>query len=226
MPAKGFLVICALVVLGCASFLNTGPTDAAYVPFSILALLAFGLKLTDHSDIGFMYVIFSAPRLGWPESILIACAAMLIDAAARRRRDAPWVMVKSLALTAAVIAATDLTFHLPALAQLSEPIRLTLASGVCFVAYHVTRWSRAALWTLPYYLVAAAIATLAPTPVVLPALLVAAWQAYRLYERRLVSQRDQRHAAGELHLRTIEALALAIEAKDQPLGGRSRRVQI
>jgi diguanylate cyclase (GGDEF)-like protein/putative nucleotidyltransferase with HDIG domain len=74
--------------------------------------------------------------------------------------------------------------------------------------------------------VAAAIAALFPVSLVVLPLLYFTWCSYRLYERRLELQGEQLKQATSLHLRTIEALTLAIEAKDQPLVDRPRRVQI
>jgi diguanylate cyclase (GGDEF)-like protein len=62
--------------------------------------------------------------------------------------------------------------------------------------------------------------------VLLGAALVWAAYTYRNYRRRLEEQREESRQAAALHLRTIETLALAIEAKDQLSAGEARRVSI
>jgi diguanylate cyclase (GGDEF)-like protein/putative nucleotidyltransferase with HDIG domain len=52
------------------------------------------------------------------------------------------------------------------------------------------------------------------------------YRSYGLYIGRLEEQKQHAEATASLHLRTIEALALAIEAKDQTTGDHLRRVQI
>jgi len=96
-------------------------------------------------------------------------------------------------------------------------------------------WRNAYLWTYPQYLVGGGIADathLLITHYGWPALLVAApplylvYRSYRLYVGRINEQQDHLLAMSHLHLRTIETLALAIEAKDDTTAAHLRRVQI
>lgn len=106
----------------------------------------------------------------------------------------------------------------------------------------VSTWRVTYFWTFPYYLVGAALAgTLAEinsragwqaTILVVPVLYVI-YRSYDLYLGRLETEKNQaeiqrKHAEemASLHLRTIEALALAIEAKDQTTHDHLQRVQI
>jgi diguanylate cyclase (GGDEF)-like protein/putative nucleotidyltransferase with HDIG domain len=59
-----------------------------------------------------------------------------------------------------------------------------------------------------------------------PALLFLAHRTYRTFLGRLESERQHAQQMSELHLATIEALALAIDAKDQTAHNHIRRVQI
>jgi len=98
-----------------------------------------------------------------------------------------------------------------------------LASGVCFIAL-----PHAAVETFKLVVVSlltrwpAGLRLSSPVSVVLAPLLYLIWLSYRLYERRLEQQQKQLKKAAALNLRTIEALALAIEAKDQPMTSHSR----
>ena len=52
------------------------------------------------------------------------------------------------------------------------------------------------------------------------------YRSYRLYLGRLESEKRHAEQVSNLHLRTIEALALAIEAKDQTTGEHLQRVRV
>jgi len=59
-----------------------------------------------------------------------------------------------------------------------------------------------------------------------PAVLYLAFRAYHLFLGRLETERLHAQQMSELHLATVEALALAIDAKDQTAHNHVRRVQI
>lgn len=96
-------------------------------------------------------------------------------------------------------------------------------------------WKNSCLWTSPQYLVGAGIA--GATHFLgnywgWPALLIAApplylvYRSYTLYLGRIGEQQKHILEMSELHLRTIETLALAIDAKDDTTAAHLRRVQI
>lgn len=103
-------------------------------------------------------------------------------------------------------------------------------------------WSECYFWSFPYYLVGAAIVFLVDfvnkhtgwqtTLLILP-VIYWVYRSYRLYLGRLEAEKTQvetekRHAenVARLHLRTIEALALAIEAKDHTTHKHLQRVRV
>ncbi|MFN0106288.1 MAG: HD domain-containing phosphohydrolase [Bryobacteraceae bacterium] len=106
----------------------------------------------------------------------------------------------------------------------------------------LTTWRTCFFWSFPYYLVGAAISGLLwavkmaagwQTAVLLVPLVYVIYRSYGNYLERLESEKNQaeveRNHAEEmaaLHLRTIEALALAIEAKDQTTHDHLQRVQV
>jgi len=223
---KSWLAISVVLILAGTAWIAAGQGADSYFTYSVLALLAYGLDLADGSTMGFVFILVALPHLGWRETLLLAESATFIHAVTHPERVEPRALLRSLCSTAIAILSTQLMFHAKVLAPIAEPLRLMLASGVCFVSLHALRWSRSNLWSFPYYPVAAAIAALFPVSVVLAPLLYLTWWSYRLYERRLEQQQKELKKAAMLNLRTIEALALAIEAKDQPMTGHSRRVQI
>jgi len=103
-------------------------------------------------------------------------------------------------------------------------------------------WHQWYFWSFPYYLLGAAIAALfnaadrafgwQATMLGLPVVFVI-YRSYRLYlskleEEKKYAENQKQHAddMAALHLRTIEALALAIEAKDQTTHRHLERVQV
>ena len=129
-----------------------------------------------------------------------------------------------LALVAAAI--THFIFNT---AAMSSIIGLTEDKRVAKV------WIDSYLWLFPYYMVGAAIAGLISflnahigwqaSLLVLPPIYLV-HRSYRLYLGKLEAEKQHAEKVSSLHLRTIEALALAIEAKDQTTGEHLQRVRI
>ena len=96
-------------------------------------------------------------------------------------------------------------------------------------------WGENQLWLLPYYMVGAAAAGLVhflnghigwqSSLLVLPPIYLL-YRSYRLYLGKLETEKVHAQQVSKLHLRTIEALALAIEAKDETTGEHLQRVRI
>jgi putative nucleotidyltransferase with HDIG domain len=96
-------------------------------------------------------------------------------------------------------------------------------------------WNESYLWLFPYYMVGAAIAGFVSflnhhigwqaSLLVLPPIYLL-YRSYRLYLGKLETEKQHAEKVSNLHLRTIETLALAIEAKDQTTGDHLQRVRI
>jgi putative nucleotidyltransferase with HDIG domain len=96
-------------------------------------------------------------------------------------------------------------------------------------------WSAFYNWLFAYYLVGVSLAEMVHfsighlgwtfTLALLP-LLYIIYRSYRLYMDKMQQQTIHAENTAALHLRTIEALAMAIEAKDECTGEHLRRVQI
>jgi len=96
-------------------------------------------------------------------------------------------------------------------------------------------WGENQLWLLPYYMVGAAAAGLVhflnghigwqSSLLVLPPIYLL-YRSYRLYLGKLQTEKVHAQQVSKLHLRTIEALALAIEAKDETTGEHLQRVRV
>jgi putative nucleotidyltransferase with HDIG domain len=96
-------------------------------------------------------------------------------------------------------------------------------------------WTDSYLWSFPYYMVGAAAAGLVnflnrhigwqSSLLVLPPIYLM-YRSYRLYLGKLETEKKHAEQVSSLHLRTIEALALAIEAKDETTGEHLQRVRV
>jgi diguanylate cyclase (GGDEF)-like protein len=225
MLYKIVLAIGVVLILTGTALISAHSNSDPLLAYSLVALLAFGLELTDGSTMGFVFIILALPRLDWAQTLLMASSARMILLIVRRERPDPKTLLQSLGAYSAAVLVTQAIFHAPNLHRFEAPIRLMLASGVCFLILRLFEHKRDA-WSFPYFPVAGAIAALFPVSAVLPPLVYFTWRSARLYERRLKQQRQQSRDAASLHLRTIETLALAIEARDQPASLNPRRVQV
>ena len=117
---------------------------------------------------------------------------------------------------------------------------LNTAGAACYFALAekkplLATWRDCYIWRFPFYLVGASAAWAVGTQdhrglwhdmlLLLPALLVI-HRAYVNYLRRLASEKRKVEDLAALHLRTIENLALAIEARDASAYDHLRRVRV
>ena len=96
-------------------------------------------------------------------------------------------------------------------------------------------WLSTTFWSLPHYLAGAGIARGVSsaahyvgwqTVLFTGPLIYLIYRSYRLYVNRLEAEKRHAEEVASLHLRTIEALALAIEAKDHTTHDHLQRVQV
>lgn len=151
--------------------------------------------------------------------------------------------------TGVLVAQVVFTTSLFGISGFEPSVRLVLAATACLLANHVPlalvyavtekdgrrrAWQACHLWSYPAYLVAAAVAASLRFPsthldwiktlIVIP-VTFGIYYSYRLYLDRLSLQHDHTERLSSLHHRTIEALALAIETRDEGSGSHLRRVQ-
>jgi diguanylate cyclase (GGDEF)-like protein/putative nucleotidyltransferase with HDIG domain len=132
----------------------------------------------------------------------------------------------ALALALLLVAITYFVFNTVAMAII---IWLTESKPILKV------WSECYFWSLPYYLGGAAIVGLVnflnrhigwqSSLLVLPPVYLM-YRSYRLYLGKLEDEKKHAEQVSSLHLRTIEALALAIEAKDDTTHQHLQRVRV
>lgn len=99
----------------------------------------------------------------------------------------------------------------------------------------IKKWRESYAWPFPYYLIGAAIAGIIQlvnhiagwemSILLLPAL-YAIYRSYRLHLGRWEDEKRHLQDIASLHMRTVETLALAIEAKDHTTGDHLQRVRV
>ncbi|HYL34274.1 MAG TPA: diguanylate cyclase [Bryobacteraceae bacterium] len=132
----------------------------------------------------------------------------------------------------------------------AELLRLTVAGVLYFIVSTVPLsiiisltehqpianvWKNSYNWLLFYYLIGVSLAEIVHTAnqrlgfaftLALLPVAYAIYHSYRLYLGRLEQEKAHAQSMASLHLRTIEALAMAIEAKDECTHEHLRRVQV
>jgi diguanylate cyclase (GGDEF)-like protein/putative nucleotidyltransferase with HDIG domain len=220
---------------------------AIALPASALNGLLPGVKGT--MSVSYVFVLLGMLDFSYPETVLLACLAMVVQSVWRTKYR-PKLLHVAFNLAGTSIAVTfgfgiqhliaDKGLVLLGIAIASTVYFLTNSLSVAAVVA-VTEgkslrkiWHEYYLWTFPYYLVGGAVAMLISwcnrhvgwgTALALPVVYVI-FRSYRLYLGRLESEKNHAEEMANLHLRTIEALALAIEAKDHTTHDHLQRVQI
>jgi diguanylate cyclase (GGDEF)-like protein/putative nucleotidyltransferase with HDIG domain len=198
------------------------------------------------------FVLLSIVDLSMPEAVAIGCAAAMIQ---NLRSPEGWSVRRlalSLGVQATVISTASFVLESLLPPWLNDPpIKLFIAAVALFVANtfpaailrRLTEdqrlgglWKSSYFWALPYYLVGAALAQVlhlgrsALSSGTSLLVLVALYLAYRHYRAQKAEWNiREKHAddVAALHLRAIEGLALAVEAKDNMnTRGHIRRVQV
>jgi len=209
--------------------------------------------ITGSISVLFVFILFAIVELSLPEALVIGCGATLAQCYWRKLFQPRWEQVLfnvcSMAIT--VVVASD-AYYSPwlQLGHLEAPVKLVVATVAFFgmntfpvaAAIAVTErkslrlvWRECYFWAFPYYLagsILVGIGAVIDHYVGWQTALLAApaayliYRAYFLYIARMEEQKRHAEEAAALHLRTIEALALAIEAKDQVRYDHLQRVEV
>ena len=203
-------------------------------------------------SVSFLFILLGLLELGLPSAQVFGLGSALVQIYWRAAKRPTLVQIAfNLAVVAIAVAVADFAFHSSAARILggSLPIKLLFATVGYFVANTfaiacaialterkglASIWKECYFWAFPYYLLNATLVciiywvdinlgwefTLLAMPL--------AWVMYRSYELyigRLEAEKTHVEEMNALHIRTIETLALAIEAKDQTTHDHLRRVQ-
>jgi len=218
---------------------------------SVLKVHLPGIKATMSAN--FLFILVGILDLSYSETLLMGCLGGLVQTlwnANPRPRPIQWLF--TLANLALSISAAEVVFHSKVAAGLGFRWPLLMAAAAtAYFAFNtfsvsgiiamtdgrnpVHVWKECYLWTFPYYLLGALIACgvsainrLVGWQYSLLAFPIVYWiyRSYRTYLSHLEAQKKHAEEIAALHLRTIEALSLAIEAKDHTTHDHLRRVQV
>lgn len=204
-------------------------------------------------SVNFLFTLLGILELGMPETLLIVLASTIGQAYVRRRNRVKLVQfvfnwsqltVSSSVAYGAYALVVARVLHGPG------PLALLVAAIIHFGCNTVAMstiigltegkpipkvWNDSYLWSFPYYMVGAAVAGLVhflnghigwqSSLLILPPIYLM-YRSYRLYLGKLEAEKLHAEQVSSLHLRTIETLALAIEAKDQTTGEHLQRVRV
>ena len=229
---------------------------AQFICYLLIAILAARLKvrlpgITGTMSVNFLFILLGILELGFAETLALATAATLVQCF-YRDRPSPLQVTFNLAASAVSIAVAYNVYHLAISgAQVtSHPLLLGLAAITYFAANtgsiaavialteqkSIKRiWVECYFWSFPYYLVGAAFAGMIgwfnrefgwETSLLIVPIIYLIYRSYRLYLGKLEDEKRHVEEMATLHLRTIEALALAIEAKDHTTHDHLQRVRI
>jgi diguanylate cyclase (GGDEF)-like protein/putative nucleotidyltransferase with HDIG domain len=202
----------------------------------------------------FLFVLFGVIELNGPETVVMGAVLTFIQCywnQPERPRRAK-VFFNVAAMTLAVDIA-ERVYNLSWLTAHNADPSIRLAAATCALFLMNTApvslvialaeerpilpvWRECYFWSLPYYLGGAAIARAAgllantfvgwQTVLLTGPVVYLIYRSYRLYLERLEDEKKHAEEVSSLHLRTIEALALAIEAKDHTTHDHLQRVQV
>ncbi len=201
----------------------------------------------------FLFTLLAIIELTLPQALIIGIASTLGQFYWRPARQVKVVQLifnlsqVTVASTIAYSAYRLMLIHVP---NASEPLSLLVATIVYFGCNSAAMstiigltesksvfkvWSESYLWSSAYYLVGGAAAGLISllnrhvgwqsSLLVLPPIYLI-YRSYRWHLDRLETEARMAEQASNIHLRTIEALALAIEAKDESTSEHLQRVRV
>jgi diguanylate cyclase (GGDEF)-like protein/putative nucleotidyltransferase with HDIG domain len=209
--------------------------------------------ITGTMSVNFLFILLGIVELSLGETLIIGCLATLAQSFVSRTQ---WPKIEQVIFnfcsTASAIFGANFIFHGPLRALLQNNYSLLLMFAAC--TYFILNtlpvatiisltehkslrniWTECYFWSFPYYLVGAAIAGMVSwlnqqiswqtSLLAFPAVFVI-YRSYRLYLGKLENEKKHVEDMAGLHLRTIEALALAIEAKDHTTHDHLQRVRV
>ncbi|HKH99933.1 MAG TPA: HD domain-containing phosphohydrolase, partial [Candidatus Sulfotelmatobacter sp.] len=250
------LAACICFALAFPHWQSTAPVKfVCYLIAALLASsLKVGLPGIEGTlSVNFLFTLLGILELSLPETLLIGLASTLGQfywKPARRLKPIQLVFNVSQVTVSSAIAYGAYQLVVIYVLHRPGPLALLVAAIAHFGCNSAAMstiigltedkpvakvWTGSYLWSFPYYLVGAAAAGLVhflnghigwqSSLLVLPPIYLM-YRSYRLYLGKLDAEKRHAEQVSVLHLRTIETLALAIEAKDQTTGEHLQRVRV
>jgi diguanylate cyclase (GGDEF)-like protein/putative nucleotidyltransferase with HDIG domain len=252
----GLVIVAGMGSLLEAAIHQSSKNIAEFICYLGIAMLASRLRVTlpgisGTLSVNFLFILVGVAELSYSEALTLGAISMLAQSLYPNRPSAIQLTFNVCAGSFST-AAAYFVYHSSLANQLiiSRPLVLCLAASTYFI---VNAGSIAIVisvsegkplrqimvdcyfWSFPYYLVGAGIAGAIgwfnrefnwETSLLFVPAIYLIYRSYRLYLGKLEDQKRHVEEIANLHLRTIEALALAIEAKDQTTHDHLQRVRI
>jgi diguanylate cyclase (GGDEF)-like protein/putative nucleotidyltransferase with HDIG domain len=227
-----------------------------FLCYLAVALLASRLKVslpgvTGTMSVNFLFILLGIIELSFSQTLAVGCSAILVQCFSRQR-PRPVQVIFNLCASALAIGCGYGAYHWAAWhSSINHPsLLLLLGASVYFASNTIPVagiisltedkplrrvWADCYFWSFPYDLMGAGIVGLMSylnrvfdwqtSMLMLPTVFLI-YRSYRLYLGKLESEKNHVEQMSNLHLRTIEALALAIEAKDHTTHDHLQRVRV
>jgi diguanylate cyclase (GGDEF)-like protein/putative nucleotidyltransferase with HDIG domain len=252
----GLVIVVGMVFLVQGAIHQSSKNIAEFICYLGIAILASRLRVTlpgvtGTLSVSFLFILVGVAELSYSEVIALAAVSMLAQSLYPSRPTAIQLTFNVCA-GAFSTAMAYFVYHSSLANQLvaSQPLLLCLAACTYFVVNAgcvavVISFSEGKplrriivdcyFWSFPYYLLGAGIAGAIgwfshnynwETSLLFVPATYLIYRSYRLYLGKLEDQKRHVEEVADLHLRTIEALAMAIEAKDQTTHDHLQRVRI
>ncbi len=204
-------------------------------------------------SVNYVFMLMGILTLSLGETMAMSVGAALVQSVWHAKERPKKVhLIFNMAILSLAILAASFVYNAGFLRSLcpNDAVRLAISSVAYFLANTLTValvialterkkltavWSDCYFWSFPYYLIGATLAGgvhlltgrlgWQVTLIVFPVIYLI-FRSYRLYLGQLEHEKLHAERVAALHLRTIEALALAIEAKDLTTHDHLRRVQV
>src|SRR5450759_4674748 len=250
------VVLCGTAVLTYSVLHSRSENPLKFLCYLVIALAASRLKvnlpgITGTMSVNFLFLLLGVLELSLSETMALGCAAVVMQCF-DRDRPIPIQVAFNVCSTALAIAGTFASYrYASSYRAVSNPSTLLfLAACVYFVAntlpvaavISLTErrslrkiWADCYFWSFPYYLMGAGVAGMMrwlhgftdwQTSLLTLPVAYLIYRSYRLYLGKLEDEKRHVEEMADLHMRTIEALALAIEAKDQTTHDHLQKVRV
>jgi diguanylate cyclase (GGDEF)-like protein/putative nucleotidyltransferase with HDIG domain len=250
------VVLCGTIVLTYSVWHGRSENPLKFFCYLVIALAASRLKvnlpgITGTMSVNFLFLLLGVLELSLSEAMALGCAAVVVQCF-DRDGPIPIQVAFNVCSTALAIAVTFASYRYAwSHRAVNNPSTLLfLAACVYFVAntlpvaavISLTErrslrkiWSDCYFWSFPYYLMGAGVAGMMrwlhgftdwQTSLLTLPVAYLIYRSYRLYLGKLEDEKRHVEEMADLHMRTIEALALAIEAKDQTTHDHLQRVRV
>jgi len=252
----GLVVFAGTATLLYGAIHQSSKNIAEFICYLGIAILASRLKvtlpgITGTLSVSFLFILVGILELSFSETLILGAVSMLAQCLYPDRPKAIQVTFNICAGSVST-ALAYVVYHDPLSNILLEnhALLLLVAASTYFIANAgsiaavISLTERRALkkilvdcyfWSFPYYLVGAGVAGAIAwfnhtfnweTSLLLVPVVYLIYRSYRLYLGKLEDEKRHVEEMANLHLRTIEALALAIEAKDQTTHDHLQRVRV